>query len=181
MPPKKIVKKTSNKKGSKSKKKSKKITESSVESDNDSLNEIESVKSNNNLSTDEMSVQSESEIKNCELENLMNEDEYFDSYDNSETMTDYNSKFITNENRITNPRLTRYEMVRLIGERTKQLTMGAKPLVKNVHDLSYEEIAMHELKNNMIPFKIKRPLPNNRIEVWEIKELDKKHLESYLD
>ena len=84
------------------------------------------------------------------------------------------------ENRITNPRLTRYEMVRIIGERTKQLTMGAKPLVKNYQELTYEEIAIEELKNNMTPFKIKRPLPNNRIEVWNIEELDKKHLESFM-
>ena len=65
-------------------------------------------------------------------------------------------------------------MVRIIGE------MGAKPLVKNFQELSYEDIAIEELKHNMTPFKIKRPLPNNKIEIWEINELDKKHLDSYL-
>ena len=72
-------------------------------------------------------------------------------------------------------------MVRIIGERTKQLTMGAKPLVKNFQDLSYEDIAIQELKLNMTPFKIKRPLPNNKVEIWEIKELAKKHLESFME
>ena len=72
-------------------------------------------------------------------------------------------------------------MVRLLGERIKQLTMGAKPLVKNVQDLSYDQIAMEELKLNMIPFKIKRPLPNKKIEIWSISELNKKHLDSLLN
>ena len=35
------------------------------------------------------------------------------------------------DNRISANRLTKYEMVRILGERTKQLTMGAKPLIKN--------------------------------------------------
>ena len=42
--------------------------------------------------------------------------------------TNSNSRTI---NRISSNRLTKYEMVRIIGERTKQLTLGAKPLIKN--------------------------------------------------
>ena len=72
-------------------------------------------------------------------------------------------------------------MVRIIGERTKQLNMGAKPLVKNIQDIPYDKVAMEELKLNMIPFKIKRPLPNNKTEIWELSELDKSHLESLLN
>jgi DNA-directed RNA polymerase subunit K/omega len=84
---------------------------------------------------------------------------------------------VNKEDRITNPRMTKYEMVRIIGERTKQLIMGAKALVKNTDDLTYEEIAVLELHKNMTPFKIKRPLPNNSIEIWELSELKKDHLE----
>ena len=72
-------------------------------------------------------------------------------------------------------------MVRILGERTKQLTMGAKALVKNIQDLSYEEVAVEELKLDMIPIKIKRPLPNNKIEIWELNELSKKHLDAYIN
>lgn len=86
-------------------------------------------------------------------------------------------KIVNKEDRLTNPRMTKYEMVRIIGERTKQLIMGAKPLIKNIEDLTYEEIAVLELRKNMTPFKIKRPLPNNTIEVWEMSELHKDHLE----
>jgi len=82
--------------------------------------------------------------------------------------------------RITRNKLTKYEMVRILGERTKQLTMGAKPLIKNIDNLPYDIIAEEELKLNMIPFKIKRPLPNGKVDIWTLDELDKSHLLSYL-
>jgi DNA-directed RNA polymerase subunit K/omega len=85
------------------------------------------------------------------------------------------------EDRITRNKLTKYEMVRILGERTKQLTMGAKPLIKNIENLPYDVIAEEELKLNMIPFKIKRPLPNGKVEIWTLDELDKSHLLSYLE
>jgi DNA-directed RNA polymerase subunit K/omega len=72
-------------------------------------------------------------------------------------------------------------MVRILGERTKQLTMGAKPLVKNYETLSYDRIAEEELKLNMVPFKIKRKLPNGKYEIWSLDELYKDHLLSQLD
>ncbi len=91
-------------------------------------------------------------------------------------------KELKGNNRITRNKLTRYELVRLIGERTKQLSMGAKPLIKvnkESEELSYKEIAIEELKLNMMPFKIKRPHMNS-YEIWELNELEKDHLESFL-
>ena len=76
-------------------------------------------------------------------------------------------------NRISRPRLTKYERVRVLASRTKQLAMGAPPLVKNVFGKSPIEIAEIELHFNMIPFKIKRPMPNNTYEIWKLSELDK--------
>ena len=76
--------------------------------------------------------------------------------------------------------MTRYEFVRIIGERTKQLTMGAKPLIKQSklsEEFTYTEIAIEELKLNAIPFKIRR-LVKDHYELWAIEELDKKHLET---
>ena len=90
------------------------------------------------------------------------------------------SYIVAKEDRITKNKLTRYEFVRIIGERTKQLMMGAKPLIKineNSEELSYNEIAIEELKLKMIPFKIKRPI-NNNFEVWTLDELDYSHLVS---
>ena len=52
------------------------------------------------------------------------------------------------DKRITKNKLTKYEFVRIIGERTKQLSMGAKPLVnvnKESEELEYNELALEEL------------------------------------
>ena len=113
---------------------------------------------------------SEKSITNCSVDDIIKEV----SLDNNNIKSELT--ILNGNDRITNPRLTKYEMVRLLGERTKQLIMGAKPLIKNHQDYSYEEIAIQELKLNMIPFKIKRPLPDNKIEIWAINELDKNHL-----
>jgi DNA-directed RNA polymerase subunit K/omega len=92
--------------------------------------------------------------------------------DNVETYTDPNKR--TSKNK-----MTRYEFVRIIGERTMQLTKGAKPLIKQNKqsmEFSYKEIAIEELKANMIPFKIRR-FVKDHYEIWKIEELNKKHLE----
>ncbi len=87
-----------------------------------------------------------------------------------------NNEYLFGDDRISSNRLTKYELVRILGERVKQLIMGAKPMIKNYKELCYEEIAEHELINNIIPFKIKRPLPNGKFEIWSIDELTKDHL-----
>jgi DNA-directed RNA polymerases I, II, and III subunit RPABC2 len=87
------------------------------------------------------------------------------------------SSVVKNEDRYSNPKMTKYEMVRILGERTKQLILGAKPLIKNYSSIDgYESIAEQELLNNMIPFKIKRPMPNGNYEIWLVSELKKDHL-----
>lgn len=84
------------------------------------------------------------------------------------------------KDRVTRNYLTTYEMVRIIGERTKQLTMGAKALIIYDKNLTYEQIAIEELKLNAIPFKIKRYVPNH-YEIWDLEELNKDHLSMVLD
>ena len=54
--------------------------------------------------------------------------------------------------------MTKYELVRIIGERTAQIKQGAKPLIKQnkkTDSLSYKEIAIEEIKLDMTPLKIK--------------------------
>ena len=112
---------------------------------------------------------------NCFLNYLNDDDldnEAFDDY----VVTEKQALEVNNEDRISINRMTKYEYVRLLGTRTKQLSMGAKPLIKNVQNLSSKEIAILELKNNIIPLIIKRPLPNNTYEFWNISELEKDHL-----
>jgi DNA-directed RNA polymerase subunit K/omega len=73
----------------------------------------------------------------------------------------------------TLPFLTKYEKTRILGERAKQINAGAKPFIKvenNVID-GYL-IALSELEQKMIPFIIKRPLPNGGCEYWRLRDLE---------
>jgi DNA-directed RNA polymerase subunit K/omega len=118
---------------------------------------------------------------NCAIEDaLEDDDEYYNNVVETEIPEESHSDFLNKEQRISSNRMTKYEMVRILGERTKQLTMGAKPMIKNYQGLSYETIAEEEFKRNMIPFKVKRPLPNGKFEIWAMEELFKEHLLSLL-
>ena len=75
------------------------------------------------------------------------------------------------EDRITKNRLTSYEKVRILGLRAKQISLGAKILLKNYGNRTPLEIAELELKHKVLPFKIKRPLANKHIEIWKLSEL----------
>ena len=79
---------------------------------------------------------------------------------------------VDNNERITLPKLTKYERVRLIGTRSKQIALGAKVMIKNTKGLNPIEIAKLELEEKMIPMKIKRVLPDNKVEIWKLSELD---------
>lgn len=73
----------------------------------------------------------------------------------------------------TVPFLTKYERARVLGERAKQLNMGAKPLVE-VADTVIDGylIALEEFAQKRIPFIIKRPLPNGGCEYWKFRDLE---------
>jgi len=65
------------------------------------------------------------------------------------------------------------EKARILGQRAKQIEIGAKPLVKvpeNIID-GYL-IAELELRENKIPFIIKRPIPGGAFEYWRVKDLE---------
>lgn len=87
---------------------------------------------------------------------------------------------VDKKDRISKNLLTSYEFVRIIGERTKQLTLGAKPLLKDYGELTYEQIAIQELKNKIIPYQIRRVV-NNKYEIWDLEELRIDHLGSRLN
>jgi len=156
---------------------------------NDSDDEYEIDENDNLLNENDDDVEDiEETFENDELEDIednenKNEDEYeYSDYEDSfENKEKTNNDIIPKDKRISLNRLTKYEMVRILGERTKQLTMGAKPLIKNYEGLPYEKIAEEEFKNDMIPYKIKRPLPNGKFELWNLNELSKEHLYSQLD
>jgi len=96
-------------------------------------------------------------------------------YNNIDFEEDYEEKEVKVENnkRISINRLTKYERVRIIGTRAKQIIMGSNILIKGIENKTPTEIAELELKHNMIPFKIKRRLPNGMFEIWKLSELEK--------
>lgn len=131
--------------------------------------------------TSETSSQNSTSVENCLINDMITKDDlFFDNENDTELIPLKEDNIIKKEDRISKNFLTKYELVRILGERTKQLKMGAKPLIKNYTDLSYEDIAIQELKHNMIPFKIKRPI-GDKFEIWKLKELRKDHLSYYIN
>lgn len=143
------------------------------------------------LETDDVvdDIVDETEQVNDDEEKQHEPTDEIDAYDN-ETNIDFNEietpeinvseeVIVDADKRTSKNKMTRYEFVRIIGERIMQLTKGAKPLIKQNKqslELSYKEIAIEELKANIIPFKIRR-FVKDHYEIWKIGELNKKHLE----
>jgi DNA-directed RNA polymerase I, II, and III subunit RPABC2 len=73
----------------------------------------------------------------------------------------------------TIPFLTKYEKTRILGQRAKQIEMGAKPFI-NVDEKIVDSyiIAELELREKKIPFIIKRPLPSGGFEYWRVTDLE---------
>jgi len=73
----------------------------------------------------------------------------------------------------TLPFITRYEKAKILGERTKQINSGSKPLV-DVDNTVIDGyiIALKEYNEKKIPFIIKRPLPNGGCEYWRFEDLE---------
>lgn len=73
----------------------------------------------------------------------------------------------------TVPFLTKYERARILGERAKQLNMGAKPVIElGPEVIDGYLIALKEFEEKKIPFIIKRPMPNGGCEYWKFKDLE---------
>ena len=145
------------------------------------------------LETDDVVEPTDNDIYDQDENKQGQNDEDNDTYVEDDTNIDFNDCIdiddtpeinvsdivIEPEKRISKNKMTRYEFVRIIGERVIQLTKGAKPLIKQNKqstELTYKEIAIEELKANMTPFKIRR-FVKDHYEIWKIDELNKKHLE----
>lgn len=74
----------------------------------------------------------------------------------------------------TIPYLTKYERARVLGQRAKQINMGAKPFVKVPENIiDGHLVAEMELAQKRIPFILRRPLPGNSgSEYWNLKDLE---------
>lgn len=170
------------------------VTKKKYDSDDDTISDSDSsIDDKKDDDTDDEEYDTDEDIEDIDLEDEENEDQeediteeivdseidikvnenclVSDDYDYSEN--DNRITIVKDEDRITKRKLTKYERVRILGTRTKQLASGALPLVKINDTKTVEEIAEIELQMNMIPLKIKRLLPNNRYEIWALHELNK--------
>jgi DNA-directed RNA polymerase subunit K/omega len=94
-----------------------------------------------------------------------------DNFEDDDIQSDNKSKYVKNSERKTKPFLFDFERVRLLGERARQLALGAKPMIKNIEDMDPKVVAKLELEKRMIPLIILRELPNGLIEKWKVSEL----------
>jgi len=73
----------------------------------------------------------------------------------------------------TLPYLTKYEKTRVIGQRAKQIDMGASIFIEvDSKIIDGYVIAEMELMARKIPFIIRRPIPGGGSEYWNLKDLD---------
>ena len=70
------------------------------------------------------------------------------------------------------PFLTQYERTHILGFRTHQLSMGARPYIAvPAHVTDLREIARLELEARRLPIIIKRPMPDGTFEKWRLSDL----------
>lgn len=73
----------------------------------------------------------------------------------------------------TLPWLTKFEIARILGLRSKQINNGAEPFVDVPPSIiSGYTIAEMELEQKKIPFILRRPMPNGGSEYWRVSDLD---------
>jgi DNA-directed RNA polymerase subunit K/omega len=103
--------------------------------------------------------------------NTLNIDIEIEDNFEDELEEEINNKYVKLNERKTKPYLFEFERVRLLGDRARQLSMGAKPMIKNIEVMDPRTIAKLELEKKVIPLIILRELPNGLIEKWKISEL----------
>jgi len=99
-------------------------------------------------------------------------------YKPNNTFDDYNKVLakLSIKEKISKPIMTKYEFDKIISLRANQIALGAPIFIdcdKTVKsNMELRKIALQELKEGKIPFIVKRPLPNNKVEYYRIKDLD---------
>jgi DNA-directed RNA polymerase subunit K/omega len=108
---------------------------------------------------------------NIDIDLEEGEDNFDDEEEQEKNKHKHISKYVKPEERVTKPFLFEFERVRILGERAKQISLGAKPMLKNIENYDPKMIARMELQNKILPLIILRELPDGRIEKWKVSEL----------
>lgn len=81
-------------------------------------------------------------------------------------------KIVPPDQRQTSERLTRYEIGGVLGLRCQHLSMGAVPYISNPEQYrSNLAIALAELKERVLPYKIIRPIGSGRVEIYPLRSM----------
>eukprot|EP00928_Gymnodinium_smaydae_P046991 TRINITY_DN31334_c0_g1_i1.p2 TRINITY_DN31334_c0_g1~~TRINITY_DN31334_c0_g1_i1.p2 ORF type:complete len:121 (+),score=34.01 TRINITY_DN31334_c0_g1_i1:98-460(+) len=112
------------------------------------------------------------------------DDEDFDQDDDAEEMEDEEQNFDVVEGvepekapraaegpRKTTPYLTKYERARVLGARALQISMNAPVCIELEGETDPLLIAEKELQQRVVPFVIRRYLPDHTYEDWKVSEL----------
>jgi DNA-directed RNA polymerases I, II, and III subunit RPABC2 len=73
--------------------------------------------------------------------------------------------------RRTSPYMTKYERARIIGSRALQISLNAPVMVDTEGETDPMAIAERELNSKLVPFIVRRFLPDGTYEDWKISEL----------
>jgi len=112
--------------------------------------------------------------KTIESEDDIEDDDCLYQYDDlvDERDTERQPILIEKADRTTDPQMTHYERVRVLGIRAKQIAMDSEVMAKYEGNLGAVELAKYELNYKTTPLIIKRSLPDNTYELWKVSELN---------
>jgi len=155
------------------------LSDSDVDSDTDSAVEEESdggdeMGDDDDDGNDFEDYEEDEDVDDDEKDDCMYTD-IMDEIEQQQQKQNKQNKEVTDEEEmITRPFLTRYEKIRAVATRAANITNGAKILIKGVtlETHTAKEIALLELKLKVMPFIIKRDLPNGEFERISINKLE---------
>ena len=141
------------------------------DSDNDDLDELDNLDDIDDLDNIENSDDSDIDTINSNSDNELEYD-----FNNLKSQTNvinnnFNSVQVDNKDRISKPILTKFEYPKIFSIRKHMLTHKFIPFIKT-NETDINTIIKEEIIQKKIPVKIKRPLPNNRYEIWKLSELE---------
>lgn len=76
-----------------------------------------------------------------------------------------------NKTKITSKFLTKYERTKVLGARALQISLGSPPMVDIGDETEPYNIALLEIRQQVLPYIVRRFLPNGTFEEWKVKDL----------
>lgn len=70
------------------------------------------------------------------------------------------------------PVLTKYEKTSILGVRMEQLQRDAEPYVPVKLPFDPREVALEEIRQKKLPFKVSRTLPDGTKEIWRLEDME---------